>query len=229
MTRQGDRDAPRRGSPLPAACGLRRAGERAGRTSTTFRSRSSGSARDGSGSPGSSRSRRCSSGTLPYAKWYLGGKLNVSYNCLDRHVEAGLGDRVAYHYEGEPVGERATITYAQLLAEVVEGRERPARRSASARARRSASTWAWGPGSRSRCSPARASARRTRSCSAASRPRRSRTALNDMRCEVLHHAGRELAARDRRCRSSERGRGARLGAGRPDGRRRTADDAARCR
>jgi acetyl-CoA synthetase len=55
----------------------------------------------------------------PYAKWYLGGKLNVAYNCLDRHVEAGMGDKVAYYWEGEPVGERATITYAQLLEEVV--------------------------------------------------------------------------------------------------------------
>jgi acetyl-CoA synthetase len=56
---------------------------------------------------------------LPYAKWYLGGKLNVAYNCLDRHVEAGLGDKVAYHWEGEPVGEQTTMTYAHLLEEVV--------------------------------------------------------------------------------------------------------------
>ena len=56
---------------------------------------------------------------LPYAKWYLGGKLNVSYNCLDRHVEAGLGDRVAYLWEGEPEGERSSLTYAELLARVV--------------------------------------------------------------------------------------------------------------
>jgi acetyl-CoA synthetase len=56
---------------------------------------------------------------LPYAKWYLGGKLNVAYNCLDRHVEVGLGDKVAYYFEGEPVGDRATVTYAQLLEEVV--------------------------------------------------------------------------------------------------------------
>ena len=38
----------------------------------------------------------------PYAKWYLGGKLNVTYNCVDRHVEAGNGDKVAYYWEGEP-------------------------------------------------------------------------------------------------------------------------------
>ena len=58
---------------------------------------------------------------LPYAKWIGGGKINVAYNCLDRHVEAGRGDRVAYYYEGEPVGsERAAITYSQLLAEVVK-------------------------------------------------------------------------------------------------------------
>jgi acetyl-CoA synthetase len=53
----------------------------------------------------------------PYARWFVGGTLNVSYNCLDRHVEAGLGDRVAYHWEGEP-GDTRTITYADLLAEV---------------------------------------------------------------------------------------------------------------
>ena len=56
---------------------------------------------------------------LPYSKWYLGGKLNVSYNCVDRHVEAGLGDRVAYFWEGEPEDDRRELTYAQLQAEVV--------------------------------------------------------------------------------------------------------------
>src|SRR5947207_15732783 len=55
----------------------------------------------------------------PYAKWYLGGKLNVSYNCVDRHVEAGRGDKVAYHWEGEPEGDRQEITYARLQREVV--------------------------------------------------------------------------------------------------------------
>ena len=54
---------------------------------------------------------------LPFAKWFVGGKLNVSYNCLDRHVEAGRGDRVAYHWEGEP-GDTRTITYAELHHEV---------------------------------------------------------------------------------------------------------------
>ena len=55
----------------------------------------------------------------PFAQWYLGGKLNVSYNCVDRHVEAGRGDRVAYHWEGEPTGERRAITYVELQREVV--------------------------------------------------------------------------------------------------------------
>jgi acetyl-CoA synthetase len=54
---------------------------------------------------------------VPDAKWFLGGKLNVSYNCLDRHVEAGRGNRVAYHWEGEP-GDKRTITYRELLDEV---------------------------------------------------------------------------------------------------------------
>jgi acetyl-CoA synthetase len=54
---------------------------------------------------------------LPFARWFVGGELNVAYNCLDRHVEAGRGDRVAYHWEGEP-GDTRTITYADLLEEV---------------------------------------------------------------------------------------------------------------
>jgi acetyl-CoA synthetase len=53
----------------------------------------------------------------PYAKWFVGGQLNVAYNCLDRHVESGHGDQVAYHWEGEP-GDTRTITYAQLLQDV---------------------------------------------------------------------------------------------------------------
>ncbi|MBB4907167.1 acetate--CoA ligase [Actinophytocola algeriensis] len=53
----------------------------------------------------------------PFAKWFVGGKLNVAYNCVDRHVEAGNGDRVAIHWEGEP-GDGRTITYADLLREV---------------------------------------------------------------------------------------------------------------
>lgn len=54
---------------------------------------------------------------LPFAKWFVGGSLNVSENCLDRHVANGIGDRVAYHWEGEP-GDKRTITYADLLEEV---------------------------------------------------------------------------------------------------------------
>ncbi|HTK65251.1 MAG TPA: AMP-binding protein, partial [Pseudonocardia sp.] len=53
----------------------------------------------------------------PFAKWFVGGKLNVAYNCVDRHVEAGHGDQVAYHWEGEP-GDQRTITYAELQREV---------------------------------------------------------------------------------------------------------------
>jgi hypothetical protein len=54
---------------------------------------------------------------LPFAKWFVGGELNIAYNCLDRHVEAGLGDKVAYHWIGEP-GDTRTLTYADLLREV---------------------------------------------------------------------------------------------------------------
>jgi acetyl-CoA synthetase len=55
----------------------------------------------------------------PYAKWFLGGTLNVCFNCVDRHVEAGNGSKVAYHWEGEPDGEQREITYADLQRDVV--------------------------------------------------------------------------------------------------------------
>jgi acetyl-CoA synthetase len=54
----------------------------------------------------------------PFAKWYLGGKLNAAYNCVDRHVEAGRGGKVAFHWVGEPADDTRTITYADLKDEV---------------------------------------------------------------------------------------------------------------
>jgi acetyl-CoA synthetase len=54
----------------------------------------------------------------PFAKWFVGGRLNAAYNCVDRHVEAGHGDKVAFHWVGEPVDDKRTITYAQLKDEV---------------------------------------------------------------------------------------------------------------
>ena len=54
---------------------------------------------------------------LPYAKWFLGGELNITYNCLDRHIESGNGEKVAFHWEGEP-GDTKSITYKELLDEV---------------------------------------------------------------------------------------------------------------
>jgi acetyl-CoA synthetase len=54
---------------------------------------------------------------VPYAKWFVGGKLNASVNALDRHVAAGRGNRVAFHFEGEP-GDTRTITYSDLLVDV---------------------------------------------------------------------------------------------------------------
>ena len=54
---------------------------------------------------------------LPFAKWFTGGELNVAYNCVDRHVENGLGDKVAYHWIGEP-GDTRTLTFADLKREV---------------------------------------------------------------------------------------------------------------
>ena len=53
----------------------------------------------------------------PFAKWYVGGRLNAAYNCVDRHVEEGRGDKVAFHWVGEP-GDTRTLTYADLQDEV---------------------------------------------------------------------------------------------------------------
>jgi acetyl-CoA synthetase len=53
----------------------------------------------------------------PWAKWFVGGKINLSYNCLDRHVIAGHGEKIAFFFEGEP-GDTRTLTYAQMLAQV---------------------------------------------------------------------------------------------------------------
>ena len=60
----------------------------------------------------------------PHAKWFADGKLNVAYNCVDRHVEDGFGDTVAIHWEGEP-GDTRTITYAELSDEVCQDGQRP--------------------------------------------------------------------------------------------------------
>ena len=56
---------------------------------------------------------------MPNAKWYLGGKLNVCYNCVDRHVESGAGEKVAFYWEGELADTRRAITYSDLQNEVV--------------------------------------------------------------------------------------------------------------
>ncbi len=56
----------------------------------------------------------------PFAKWYVGGKLNAAYNCVDRHVEDGKGDKVAFHWVGEPEDDTRDITYAQLKDEVCQ-------------------------------------------------------------------------------------------------------------
>src|SRR5213082_2305488 len=57
---------------------------------------------------------------LPYAKWFIGGKLNITYNCVDRHVEAGDGDKVAYFWEGEPENDRREVTFAELQRETTK-------------------------------------------------------------------------------------------------------------
>ena len=112
---------------------------------------------------------------LPFAKWFVGGKLNVVDNCLDRHVEAGHGDKVAYHWEGEP-GDTRTITYADLLDEVcrfANVAQGPRRRQGRPRRHLHADD-PRAAGRHAGLRPHRR--RRTRWSSAASRPTRSPTA-----------------------------------------------------
>ncbi len=80
-------------------------------------SRSSGRSARANGSTGRSRSTKTLEWDLPFAKWFTGGELNVAYNCVDRHVERGLGDKVAYHWIGEP-GDTRTLTFRDLQREV---------------------------------------------------------------------------------------------------------------
>ena len=64
----------------------------------------------------------------PYAKWFLGGTLNVCFNCLDRHVEAGQGDKVAFFFEGEPEGDGVDPPHAPASATRTTGARSRARR-----------------------------------------------------------------------------------------------------
>ena len=115
----------------------------------------------------------------------MGGRLNAAYNCVDRHVDNGLGDRVAIHWVGEPEDDTRTITYAELKDEVCQAANaltdlgvetrRPGR-DLHADDPRDAS---------SRCWPAPGSAPRTRWCSAASPPTRSPTRIVDCGAEVV--------------------------------------------
>ena len=106
----------------------------------------------------------------PWAKWFVGGKMNASHNCLDRHVDAGLGDRIAYLWEGED-GERRTITYADLF-EITKRFANALKGLGVERDDRVAIYLPMIPGRPPRCSPARVSARPIQSCSAAFRRRR---------------------------------------------------------
>ena len=165
----------------------------------------------------------------PYAKWFLGGKLNIAYNCVDRHVEAGRGDKVAFHWEGEPDGDRRAITYADLLREVV--RTANALKALGVRKGTAVGIYlGMVPEARDRDARLRAARR-----AAHGRLRRllGRLALRPAARHGLRgadHAGRGVAARDDGAAQADRRRGARRLAEREEGarpaphRQRGADD-----
>ena len=130
---------------------------------------------------------------LPFAKWFVGGELNVAYNCVDRHVENGLGDKVAYHWIGEP-GDTRTITYADLSARS----RRPPTRCKELGVETGDRVAIYMPMIPELPIAMLACARigaPTRSSSAASRPRRSPAASTTAAGEAGHHRRRRLAAR----------------------------------
>ena len=163
---------------------------------------------------------------LPYAKWYLGGKLNACFNCVDRHVDAGRGSKVAYYWEGEPDDDRRIVTFADLLRETTRLanalRELGVRKGTPV-----GDLHGHGPGAADRDARVRADRR-----AAHGRLRRflGRVALGaDERHGVrgADHAGRGVAARHDRPAEGDRRRGSRRGTRRPvvrgaspDGRRR---------
>ena len=119
-SRSGDREPHGRGADVPAR--PRRSWRARTRvpTSTSAQTRTtsaSGPRPRARPSSGASRSRRPSTWELPFARWFEDGTLNVAENCVDRHVAAGLGDKVAYHWIGEP-GDTRTLTFADLHREV---------------------------------------------------------------------------------------------------------------
>ena len=145
---------------------------------------------------------RRSTGRAPFAKWFVDGTLNVAYNCVDRHVDAGHGDRVAFHLEGEPGDTRD------------DHLRRAARRGAAGPPTR-CTTLGVGTGDRVAiympmipeavdrdAGRAPASARRTRWCSAGSRAEAPARRDRRRRGEARHHRRRRLPARARRRRSS---------------------------
>ena len=114
-----DREPPRRAADIPARSGVRGAGQRQGGAVPRGRDGLRGVL--GEAGARAPHWREPFDTTLewdlPFAKWFTGGKLNIAENCLDRHVANGLGDKVAYHWIGEP-GDTRTLTYADLLREV---------------------------------------------------------------------------------------------------------------
>ena len=147
---------------------------------------------------------RCSSGTPPYAKWFVGGKLNISANCIDRHVRTARRNKAALIWEGEP-GDRRTLTYWDLyrrgrriceraqVARRREGRPRRTLHAADSRARdRDAGMCA------NRRHPLRHLRRVQRRVAAGPDQRRQRRAARDCRWRIPTRSDRSAQADGRR-------------------------------
>ena len=137
--------------------------------------KASGRASRAKRSPGTSRSRKVlDESNAPFYKWFEDGELNASYNCLDRHLEQGNGDKRRDHLRSRR-RQRHPRHLPRPAPARLPFRQRRSSRSASRRAIASSSTCRCRSRASSRCRPARASVPRIRSCSAASRRSRCRS------------------------------------------------------
>ena len=142
---------------------------------------------------------------LPYAKWFVGGKLNVSENCLDRHLGGTRKNKAAIIWEGEP-GEKRVLTYQQLHREVCRFAN-VLKRQGVRKGDRVIIYMPMIPGGGDRHARLRAaSARCTRWSSAASARRASSDRINDCGASTGHHRRWRLPARGDRAAEEERGR-----------------------
>ena len=139
----------------------------------------------------------------PHAQWFVGGKLNASYNCLDRHLAGPRRNKAAIIWEGEP-GDSRVLTLSDAAPRGVQVRQRPQGPGHQGRRPRHASTCRWFPNWPSPCWPAPASAPTHSVIFGGFSAEAVADRNNDAKAQLRHHRRRRLAARQGRAAQAER-------------------------